>query len=150
MNQSRCCDNRSHPPCPFAAAYLEGIAMLGVSGLVQAKLAGSALVVSLSPMPIVVTFVLLVHNDRPLSSSIAYFLGRLVRALRAHDCIYACSAITRQARRAHAALDHLADHGSGHAARRTRVRQRWLRGRTDNTPSWEDDVAGLARRSPRR
>ncbi|MFY2858631.1 GAP family protein [Mycobacterium sp. THU-M104] len=43
-----------------------------------AKLAAPAFVVALSPVPVVLTLVLLVHNDRPRSSSIAYLLGRLV------------------------------------------------------------------------
>ena len=49
-----------------------------VSGLVLAKLTAPALVVALSPIPIVVALVLLVHNDRPYSSSVAYLTGRLV------------------------------------------------------------------------
>ncbi|UXA09620.1 GAP family protein [Mycobacterium sp. SMC-2] len=36
-----------------------------------------ALVVALSPIPVVVALVLLIHNDRPYSSSVAYLLGRL-------------------------------------------------------------------------
>lgn len=52
--------------------------MFGVSGLVLAKLAAPALVVALSPVPIVVATVLLIHNDRPHSSSIAYVLGRMI------------------------------------------------------------------------
>lgn len=51
--------------------------MFGISGLVLARLAAPALVVALSPVPIVVTLVLLIHNDRPHSSSLAYVLGRL-------------------------------------------------------------------------
>lgn len=39
---------------------------------------GPALVVALSPVPVVVVLVLLVHNDRPYSSSVAYVLGRSV------------------------------------------------------------------------
>ncbi|ORB35578.1 GAP family protein, partial [Mycobacterium paraseoulense] len=49
-----------------------------LSGLVWAKLTAPALVVALSPIPIVVSLVLLVHNDRPYSSSVAYLMGRLV------------------------------------------------------------------------
>ncbi|BBZ45638.1 GAP family protein [Mycobacterium parmense] len=52
--------------------------MLGLSGLLLAKLAASALVVALSPVAIVVTLVLLIHNDRPKWSSIGYLLGRSV------------------------------------------------------------------------
>jgi Sap, sulfolipid-1-addressing protein len=58
--------------------YLEGGAVFGLSGLVLAKLATPALVVALSPVPIVVALVLLIHNDRPRASSIAYLLGRLI------------------------------------------------------------------------
>lgn len=43
-----------------------------------AKLAAPALAVALSPVPIVVAVVLLIHNDRPHRSSIAYLLGRLL------------------------------------------------------------------------
>ncbi|WP_407685826.1 GAP family protein [Mycobacterium sp. HUMS_1102779] len=50
----------------------------GPSGLLVAKLAAPALVVALSPVPVVLALVLLVHNDRPRSSSIAYLLGRLL------------------------------------------------------------------------
>lgn len=52
--------------------------LFGISGLVLAKLATPALVVALSPIPIVVALVLLVHNDRPQSSSLAYLLGRMI------------------------------------------------------------------------
>jgi len=60
-----------------ARRTIEGVAVFGVSGLVLAKLAAPALVVALSPVPIVVALVLLIHNDRPHSSSVAYVLGRL-------------------------------------------------------------------------
>lgn len=43
-----------------------------------ARLAAPALMVALSPVPIVVALVLLVHNDRPHSSSLAYLLGRVI------------------------------------------------------------------------
>ncbi len=49
-----------------------------VPGLVLAKLTAPALVVALSPIPVVVSLVLLIHNRRPYSSSVAYLLGRLV------------------------------------------------------------------------
>ncbi|MGD1256705.1 GAP family protein [Mycobacterium seoulense] len=52
--------------------------MSALSGLVLAKLTAPALVVALSPIPVVVSLVLLVHNDRPYSSSVAYLMGRLV------------------------------------------------------------------------
>lgn len=52
--------------------------MFSISGLALAKLTSAALVVSLSPVPIVVALVLLIHNERPRSSSIAYLLGRIV------------------------------------------------------------------------
>lgn len=51
--------------------------MFGLSALVLAKLAAPALVVALSPVPIVIALVLLIHNDRPHSCSVAYLLGRL-------------------------------------------------------------------------
>jgi hypothetical protein len=48
------------------------------SSLVLAKLAAPALVGALSPVSVVVALVLLIHNDRPQSSGIAYLLGRLI------------------------------------------------------------------------
>lgn len=56
---------------------MESVATFGVSGLMLAKLTAPALAVALSPIPIVVALLLLVHNDRPQSSSVAYLLGRL-------------------------------------------------------------------------
>jgi hypothetical protein len=52
--------------------------LFGLSGLVLAKLAAPAFVVALSPVPIVLAVLLLLHNDQPYSSSIAYLGGRLV------------------------------------------------------------------------
>lgn len=52
--------------------------MFGLSALVLAKLAAPAFVVALSPIPVVVALVLLIHNDRPHSSSLAYVVGRLI------------------------------------------------------------------------
>lgn len=49
-----------------------------LSGLVAARLTAPALVIALSPVPIVVSLLLLVHNERPYTSSVAYLLGRLV------------------------------------------------------------------------
>jgi hypothetical protein len=46
------------------------------SGLLLAELVAPALAVALSPIPVVLTLVLLIHNDRPRASSIAYLLGR--------------------------------------------------------------------------
>ncbi|PBA23872.1 hypothetical protein BB737_26985 [Mycobacterium avium subsp. hominissuis] len=57
---------------------VKGIGVSVLSGLVLAKLSAPALVVAVSPVPIVVSLVLLIHNDRPYSSSVAYLLGRLV------------------------------------------------------------------------
>jgi len=57
-------------------SYLDGVAMNGFSGL---TLGGCALVIALSsPIPVVVTLVLLVHNDRPRWSSIGFLSGRVV------------------------------------------------------------------------
>lgn len=47
-----------------------------VSIALLAKLMAPALAMALSPIPVVIALVLLVHNDRPRASSIAYFLGR--------------------------------------------------------------------------
>lgn len=49
-----------------------------LSSLMLAKLTAPAIVVALSPIPIVVSLVLLVHHERPYVSSIAYVGGRLV------------------------------------------------------------------------
>ncbi|OBH63114.1 hypothetical protein A5685_01675 [Mycobacterium colombiense] len=49
-----------------------------LSGLVSARLTTPALVIALSPVPVVVALVLLVHNERPYLSSVSYVLGRLV------------------------------------------------------------------------
>lgn len=46
--------------------------------MLLAKLAVSALVIAISPVPIVLAVLLLVHNDQPYSSSIAYLGGRLI------------------------------------------------------------------------
>ena len=51
--------------------------MLGLSTLALAEIAAPALVVALSPIPVVIALVLLIHNDRPYASSIAYLVGRL-------------------------------------------------------------------------
>lgn len=52
--------------------------MSGISGVALAQLAAPALIVALSPVPIVVALVLLVHNERPHSSSLAYLAGRVI------------------------------------------------------------------------
>ncbi len=52
--------------------------MFGLTGLVLAKLAAAALVVALSPVPVVVALLLLIHNDRPHWSSLAYLFGRVI------------------------------------------------------------------------
>jgi hypothetical protein len=52
--------------------------VFGLTGLVLAKLTAAALVVALSPIPVVVALVLLVHNDRPHWSSLAYLFGRVI------------------------------------------------------------------------
>ncbi|OBK70012.1 hypothetical protein A5653_11485 [Mycobacterium colombiense] len=49
-----------------------------LSGLVLARLTTPALVIALSPVPVVVALVLLVHNERPYLSSVSYVLGRLL------------------------------------------------------------------------
>lgn len=58
-------------------AELEGFDVFGLSGLVLAKLTAPALIIALSPVPIVLVVLLLVHNAQPYSSSIAYVGGRL-------------------------------------------------------------------------
>lgn len=47
-----------------------------VSAALLAKLMGPALAMALSPIPVVIAMVILVHNDRPRASSIAYLAGR--------------------------------------------------------------------------
>ncbi len=51
--------------------------MVGLSTLDFAKIAAPALVVALSPIPAIIALVLLIHNNQPRASSIAYLLGRL-------------------------------------------------------------------------
>ncbi len=60
------------------ASYPKGVGLSVLSDLVSARLTAPALVIALSPVPVVVSLLLLVHNDRPYTSSIAYLLGRLV------------------------------------------------------------------------
>jgi hypothetical protein len=52
--------------------------LFGPSATMLAKLAAPAFVVALSPVPVLVALVLLIHNERPQSSSIAYLVGRLL------------------------------------------------------------------------
>jgi len=47
-----------------------------LSSLDLAKVAAPAVVIAVSPMPIAIVLVLLVHNDHPRASSIAYLVGR--------------------------------------------------------------------------
>ncbi len=54
------------------------LVVFGPSGAMLAKLAAPAFVVALSPVPVVVALVLLIHNEKPQSSGIAYLLGRMV------------------------------------------------------------------------
>jgi hypothetical protein len=49
-----------------------------LSGLLLARLTAPALVIALSPVPVVVALMLLVHAERPYVSSVAYVLGRSV------------------------------------------------------------------------
>jgi threonine/homoserine/homoserine lactone efflux protein len=55
---------------------MTGVALHEVSVALLAKLMAPALAIALSPIPVVIALVLLVHNDRPRASSIAYLLGR--------------------------------------------------------------------------
>jgi threonine/homoserine/homoserine lactone efflux protein len=43
-----------------------------------AKLLAPAVAIALSPIPVAIVLILLVHNDRPRTSSIAYLLGRAI------------------------------------------------------------------------
>lgn len=52
--------------------------MLSLSDAVLSKLAVSAFVVALSPIPVMFVLVLLVHSERPRTASIAYLIGRLL------------------------------------------------------------------------
>lgn len=53
-----------------------GVVVHEVSVALLAKLMAPALAIALSPIPVVIALMLLVHNDRPRASSIAYLLGR--------------------------------------------------------------------------
>lgn len=63
---------------PRRSTRPKGIDLSMLSGLELARLTAPALVIALSPVPVVVALVLLVHNDRPYISSVSYVLGRLV------------------------------------------------------------------------
>jgi hypothetical protein len=122
-------------------SYLDGIAMNGISGL---TLVGCALVIALSsPIPVVVTLVLLVHNNRPHSASIAYLSGRVA-------ALSAIATVSMQVPRLLARLDgpkpawtSWAIIAAGALLVTLAVRQWRQRGRTDRTPSWEDNVARM-------
>ncbi|MCA2251372.1 GAP family protein [Mycobacterium intracellulare] len=47
-----------------------------VSAALLATLMGPALAMALSPIPVVIALVILIHNDQPRASSIAYLAGR--------------------------------------------------------------------------
>ena len=122
-------------------SYLDGIAMNWISGL---TLGGCALVIALSsPVPVVVTLVLLVHNDRPRSSSIAYLSGRVV-------ALSAIATVSMQVPRLLARLDGTKPAwtswviiAAGALLVMLGVRQWRQRGKTVRTPSWEDNVARM-------
>jgi hypothetical protein len=56
--------------------HAKDVVLLGLSSLPLAGIATPALAVALSPVPVVIALVLLVHNDRPRASSLAYLVGR--------------------------------------------------------------------------
>ena len=119
--------------------------MNGISGL---TLSGCALVIALSsPIPVVVTLVLLVHNDRPHSSSIAYLSGRVA-------ALAVLATVSMHVPRLLAGLDGPTPAwttwvliAAGALLVTLGVRQWRQRGRTDRTPSWEDDVARMGPRA---
>jgi hypothetical protein len=122
-------------------SHLDGIAMNGISGL---TLSGCALVIALSsPIPVAVTLVLLVHNDRPHSSSIAYLSGRVATlAVLATAFMHAPLLLAR--------LDapmpgwtRWAIIAAGALLVMIGAQQWRQRGKTDRTPSWEDNVARM-------
>jgi hypothetical protein len=122
-------------------SYLDGIAMNGISGL---TLGGCALVIALSsPIPVAVTLVLLVHNDRPHSSSIAYLSGRVAT-------LAVLATAFMHAPRSLAGLDAPKPAWTtwvitvvGALLITLGVRQWRQRAKTDRTPSWEDNVARM-------
>lgn len=52
--------------------------MLSAPGVMLTKLGATASVIALSPMPVALVSVLLVHSERPRSASIAYLSGRML------------------------------------------------------------------------
>jgi hypothetical protein len=62
----------------FTTRLFYDVAVIDVSGLLLAKVAAPAFAVALPPVPIIVTLVLLIHNDRPRASSMAYLFGRAI------------------------------------------------------------------------
>ena len=115
--------------------------MNGFSGL---TLGGCALVIALSsPIPVVVTLVLLVHNDRPHWSSIGFLSGRVVT-------LSAIATVSLRVPRSLTGPDGPAPAwitwaivAAGALLIALGGRQWRRRGRTDRTPSWEDNVAKM-------
>jgi Sap, sulfolipid-1-addressing protein len=120
---------------------LNGIAMNGIWG---STLSACALVIALSsPIPVMVTVVLLVHNDRPHSSSMAFLSGRVAT-------LAVLATAFMHVPRFLAGLDGptpvwttWAIIAAGALLITLGVRQWRQRGRTDRRPSWEDCVARM-------
>jgi hypothetical protein len=118
-----------------------------MNGITGQTLSGCALVMSLSPIPVAVTLVLLVHNERPHSSGIAYLSGRVV----------ALSVLTTAFMHAPLLLARLDSPKPawttwvitvvGALLITLGVRQWRQRGKTDRAPSWEGDVAKMGPRA---
>ncbi len=117
--------------------------MLGISGVALAQLAAPALMVALSPVPIVVALLLLLHNDRPQSSSLAYLLGRVT----------SLAALTTAFVRVPGLLDSLVGPApawtdwvviaAGAALVALGARAWWRRYRSADQPGWEDRIGRI-------
>lgn len=115
--------------------------MNGISGL---TLTACALVIALSsPVPVVVTLVLLVHNDRPHSSSIGYLSGRVVTLCAITTASMHVPRLLTGLQGPAPAWTSWAIITAGALRVTLGVRQWRQRGRTDRPPSWEDNVARM-------
>jgi hypothetical protein len=118
--------------------YLDGIGMNGISGL---TLSGCALLIALSsPIPVAVTLVLLVHNERPHSSSIAYLSARVAVLAGLAAAFMHAPRLLAGLNAPMPAWTRWAITAVGAVLIVLGVQQWRQRGETNRTPNWEDNV----------